>query len=79
MFIKNLSFTTVAGPKNTLFSFIARDERLGRTTCFIFQAGTQAYDICVAVGKAFQAAAEEMKAQVGNPFLAQPGEVREGL
>ena len=32
----------MAGPQNTYFSFISHDDRLGRTTCHIFHAGSQA-------------------------------------
>lgn len=79
IFIKQLSFTTVAGPQNTYFAFIAHDDRLQRTTCHIFHAGAQAYDICSTVGKAFQICGEEMKARNENPFAALPGESREQI
>lgn len=69
VFIKNVSFTTVAGPLKNFFAYIAVDDRLKRTTCQIFQcAGTNSFAICQSIGLAFEASMKEQKEANLNPF-----------
>lgn len=76
IFIKNISFTTVATASKNHFAFISKDSNIGLITCHVYQcAGETAFDICEAIGKGFKIAHEEQKNKK-NPFLAA-GESRE--
>nr|BAG55496.1 protein tyrosine kinase [Monosiga ovata] len=74
VFIRNISFTCVSGARKEIFAFISHDERLGRVSCHLYDCGPRAYNVCVAIGDAFKAAAAAMAAQKGNPFTASSAE-----
>lgn len=63
VFMKNLSFTTVLGPQQNIFAFIAKDVLTGLTTCHLYQCiGIMAFEICAAISTASKIAREQFKA-----------------
>eukprot|EP00051_Salpingoeca_urceolata_P028189 m.485515 g.485515 ORF g.485515 m.485515 type:complete len:765 (-) comp23861_c0_seq1:79-2373(-) len=70
VFIRNISFSATAGERRELFCFMARDERLSRVTCHVFECGVRANEVSNALGEAFKVASAEAKAIEENPFKA---------